>query len=167
MDEGTRICVAGRGRGAYVSFGKKSFGANDHTIAFDSGETVPIRLRAGGCCSSSGVEWAVKEAEMDAMDPPRPLSITVTTITGQATKLDVQSTSTIGAVKAMIEERDGVPVARQRLVFDDTPRDDGVTLGGIGVEDGATIHLIMRKAGEPEPEPIEKEQEALLPHTCQ
>ena len=29
-----------------------------------------------------------------------------------------------------------MPVARQRLVFDDTPRDDGVTLGGTGAETG-------------------------------
>ena len=93
---------------------------------------------------------------MDAMDPPRPLSITVRTITGQATPLDVQSTSTIGDVKVKIEEKDGVLVARQRLVFNDTPQEDGVTLGGIGVQDGATIHLIMAElesGSEPEPEP--------------
>ena len=98
----------------------------------------------------------MKAAEMDAMDPPRPLLITVTTITGQATPLGVQSTSTIGDVKMMIEEKDGVPTARQRLVFDDTPQEDAATLGGIGVGDGATIHLIMvelESGPEPEPEP--------------
>ena len=74
----------------------------------------------------------------------RQLRITVTTIMGQATPLDVQSTDTIGAIKSMIQERNGVPVARQRLVFDDTPQDNRATLGGIGVADGATIHLIMQ-----------------------
>ena len=87
------------------------------------------------------------------VEPTVPLSITVTTIMGQATPLDVQSTDTIGAVKAMIEEKDGVPVTRQQLVFDDTPQEDGAMLGAVGVGDGATIHLIM-KADEPEPEPI-------------
>jgi hypothetical protein len=105
------------------------------------------------------VSFAADEAE----DAPEltssvPLSITVTTIMGQATPLDVQSTDTIGAVKAMIEEKDGVPVARQRLVFDDTPQEDGAMLGAVGVGDGAMIHLIM-KADEPEPEP-EPELEA-------
>ena len=99
------------------------------------------------------VSFAADEAE----DAPEltssvPLSITVTTIMGQATPLDVQSTDTIGAVKAMIEEKDGVPVAGQRLVFNDTPQEDGAMLGAVGVGDGATIHLIM-KADEPEPEP--------------
>ena len=94
----------------------------------------------------------------------RQLRITVTTIMGQATPLDVQSTSTIGDVKVMIKEKDGVPVARQRLVFNDTPQEDGVTLGGIGVQDGATIHLIMVELGSgPEPEP-EPKPEPLVPN---
>ena len=67
LPEGTRICVASRGRGAYVRFGKKTFGANEHTIAFDSGETAVLKLRqADGCCykrATDGVEWAVKEGD--------------------------------------------------------------------------------------------------------
>ena len=60
LPAGTRVCIAGRGRGAYVRFGKKTFGANEHTIAFDSGETVTLTLK--------GRRWTVKEAEMDAME---------------------------------------------------------------------------------------------------
>ena len=36
--------------------------ANEHTIAFDSGETVALNLREE--------EWTVNEAEMQAMDLP-------------------------------------------------------------------------------------------------
>eukprot|EP01045_Picozoa_sp_COSAG04_P031464 COSAG04_NODE_5830_length_1481_cov_1.657742_1_plen_258_part_01 len=72
MDEGTRICVAGHGRGAYVGFHKKRIGANEHTIAFDSGETVVVNLKKE--------RWTVKEAKMDTMDPPVPMQITVTTL---------------------------------------------------------------------------------------
>ena len=92
---------------------------------------------------------------MDAMGPVRPLSVTVTTIFGHATELEVRASQTVGAVKAMIEEKDGVPIARQRLVFRNQPLDDdGATLGGIGVAGGATIHLIMQADdAEPEPEP--------------
>ena len=57
-----------------------------------------------------------------------------------------------------------MPVARQRLVFNDAPREDGVTLGGIGVDDGATIHLTMAELeGGPEPEP-EPKPEPLVPN---
>ena len=41
----TRICVAGRGRGYYVAFERRRIGANRHTIAFDSGETVVVNLK--------------------------------------------------------------------------------------------------------------------------
>ena len=119
-----RARVAGRGRGAYVSFARWRVGANEHMIAFDSGETVAVKLQGDvGWAVESAEEWAVKEAEMDAMDPVRPLSITVTTIFGHATKLEVWASQTIGAVKAMIEEKEGVPVARQRLVVRNQPQD--------------------------------------------
>ena len=55
----------------------------------------------------------------------------------------------------------------QRLVFNDTPQDDGVTLSAIGVGDGGAIHLVMAEPEgepEPEPEPAPKEEEALVPN---
>ena len=69
----------------------------------------------------------------------------------------------------MLEEKGGVPVARQRLVFNDTPQDDGVTLSALGVVDGGAIHLVMAEPEgesepEPEPEPAPKEEEALAPN---
>ena len=105
LPEGTRICVAGRGRGAYVSFGKKTFGANEHTIAFDSGETAVVNLKE--------VDWTVKESEMDAMVPPLPpVLITVTTLEQRTIKLEVSPCLVTNAVKAIIEEKAGIPVAR-------------------------------------------------------
>ena len=69
MPEGTRICVAGRGRGTYVRFHRRGLGlgllvANEHTIAFDSGETVALNLREE--------EWTVNEAEMLALPSTPP-----------------------------------------------------------------------------------------------
>ncbi len=145
LPEGTRICVVGHGRGSYVSFGKKTFGANEHTIAFDSGETAVVKLKKD--------EWTVKEDEMGAMDPVRPLSITVTTIFGHATVLEVRASQTIGAVKTMIEEQHGIPAARQRLLFNHQPLYDGLTLQRSGVEDGAALSLVLRLQAGPEPGP--------------
>ena len=85
----------------------------------------------------------------------------------------------IGEVKAMIEAKGGAPAARQRLVYNDVPQDIAATLQAVGVEDGATIHLIMMEgdadAGqepkpEPEPEmetgtePAKKGPETLVPN---
>ena len=57
---GTRICVAGRGRGTYVRFERKRFGANEHTIRFEDGrktETARVQLK--------GNLWTVQEKKMD------------------------------------------------------------------------------------------------------
>ena len=64
MPEGTRICVAGRGRGSYVRFEKRGLGfsllvANEHVIAFDSGETAVVKL--------TEVDWTVSAAEMGGL----------------------------------------------------------------------------------------------------
>ena len=90
LPQGTRICVTGHGRGTCTGSHPRargglfrSRGGMEHTIAFDSGETAVVNLEK--------VAWAVKSAEMDAMDPPRPLRITVTTIMGERTELEVQS----------------------------------------------------------------------------
>eukprot|EP01045_Picozoa_sp_COSAG04_P028318 COSAG04_NODE_4362_length_2137_cov_1.555937_2_plen_498_part_01 len=70
LPKGTRICVAGFGRGTYLSFARKLIGANQHTITFDSGETVAVKLQGDvGWAVESAEEWTVKESEMDTMDP--------------------------------------------------------------------------------------------------
>ena len=59
LEPGTQIAVAGRGRGIYVSFHRKTFGANEHTIQFASGaETVPLREES----------WTVFASEMDELE---------------------------------------------------------------------------------------------------
>eukprot|EP01045_Picozoa_sp_COSAG04_P010789 COSAG04_NODE_670_length_11367_cov_62.932109_6_plen_1225_part_00 len=154
MPVGTRICVTGHGRGTYVSFERKRLGANEHTIAFDSGETATLKLKTE--------EWTVKEDEMDAMDPP--LSVTVMTLEQRKIQLQLPSSQRVEAVKAMVEEKAGIPAARQRLLCDHQPLEDGATLEQSGVEDGATISLVLRlqpgqatelaePQQEPEPEP--------------
>jgi hypothetical protein len=57
LPPGTRIAVAGHGRGSYVSCIERWFGANDHTIEFDNGTTVELQLRE--------LQWTVKESEME------------------------------------------------------------------------------------------------------
>ena len=59
-----RIYVEGKGRGTYVSFNRKNIGANEHTIAFDSGETEVIKLK--------NEMWALGKREMDVRDPISP-----------------------------------------------------------------------------------------------
>ena len=153
---GARICVTGLGRGSYVSFKRKRIGANEHTIAFDSGETVVVKLKQ--------VEWTVFKSYMDTLDPPQPMKVTVTTLEGKTIPLEVTDLHKVEAVKTMIEEQHGIPADRQRLLMNQEVLEDGLTLRRCGVEDGAALSLALRLAeggqqaepeagAEPEPDP--------------
>ena len=62
--------------------------------------------------------------------------------------LDVVHTHTTEAVKAMIEEKEGIPANRQRLLFNQELLEDGLTLQRSGVEDSATLSLVLRLTGD-------------------
>ena len=88
------------------------------------------------------VEWTAKEAEMDAMAPP--LSVTIQTLEQRKIPLQLSSYTRVESVKAMIEEKAGIPAANQRLLLNHDPMEDDSTLEQSEVEDGATISLVLR-----------------------
>ena len=48
----------------------------------------------------------------------------------------------------MIEEKEGIPADRQRLLFNQELLEDGRTLQRSGVEDSATLSLVLRLTGD-------------------
>lgn len=66
LPKGTRICVASHGAGAYIGFSENSFGSNNHTIRFDSGGTMTLKLK--------DVPWSVKARDIQAglVSDPKP-----------------------------------------------------------------------------------------------
>ena len=57
--------------------------------------------------------------------------------------LEVLRSQRVAAVKEMIEEKVGIPVNRQRLLFNKQPLEDSTTLSAGGVEDGSTVNLAL------------------------
>ena len=62
LPAGTRIAVANHGCGTSVNYVEHWIGANDHTIAFDSGSSMTLKLR--------DENWTVLEPEMGTMAEP-------------------------------------------------------------------------------------------------
>ena len=77
----------------------------------------------------------------------RHMQIFVKTIVGKTITIDVTSTTTVRQVKEQVEQKEGIDVDQQRLVFVGKHLSDEKLVSDYGIGKEATLHLVLRLLG--------------------
>lgn len=68
-------------------------------------------------------------------------------LSGRFSTIDVSPLTTIENIKQTIEDRDGTPVAHQRLVCNGRTLRDGTVISDYNVDSGMKIELLLKMVG--------------------
>ena len=74
----------------------------------------------------------------------------VKTLSGKTVSIECEESDKIEDVKAKIEEKEGVPVDQQRLIFAGKQLDGQKTLQECGINEGDSLSMVLRLRGGPQ-----------------
>jgi ubiquitin len=108
---------------------------SDYNVQKEATLHLVLRLRGGGTDgdgkSSGGGSF----------------NIFLKTLQGKTIPMEVSSSDTIQSVKSRIQDKEGIPVEQQRLVFNGKQLEDTNTMADYSITTDASVHLVLRLKG--------------------
>jgi ubiquitin len=75
------------------------------------------------------------------------MQVFVKTLTGKTISVDVEPDESVESLKSKIQQKEGVPIDQQRLIFDGKQLDALKSLSDYDIDDDSTLHLVLRLRG--------------------
>lgn len=82
------------------------------------------------------------------------MQLFVKTLTGKTVTVDVEPGDSVETLKHKIQEKEGVPPEEQRIIFGGKQLQGEKTIADFELEEGNTIHLVLRLRGGPAEEEL-------------
>ena len=69
------------------------------------------------------------------------------TLTGKTVPIEIKLSDTVATLKQKYQAKEGVPPDQQRIIFAEMQLEDGRTLQNYNIQNGSTLHMILRLTG--------------------
>ena len=76
------------------------------------------------------------------------IQVFLKTLTGKTTAFEVLPSTSVEDFKTMIENKEGISVSSQRLIFNGQPLEDGHTFLEYNIQKESTLSLVQRSKGQ-------------------